>query len=851
LTTGSFVTEASGVVLKSTSRIAVVNRSNDLRWVWARNTQGEILAMDYNSNPGSGWINFGKPNGVSVNINGVAGTSWDTGAGWSQHVFFVGSDGNFYEGVKVGAGPVTWTGYPFVSGQTLTGHLAAGQVVADPFGTRMIAVVGTTTSGLLYRFTRNIGGSSASWVNSSGGRTWATDLPLASSVHPSQLGSLSFYGSMIVSGTNTELGMVHFDSFGEWNVGARGSPGFPVCGSIAAAEAWITPSTFRRYVICTRADANSATIAYAYGTSDGDTTFDWITETLPATVSTTRGNIVGATAQDVGGGNTSIDHYVIATNNHLYRQTRNANGLASPVDLGQIAEADWGYGGMSATDTIYNYSRVFYLGRLDSAVGSDAIYLYERTSSSATGTEQYQNYGAGDSLRPVVSGGAYAEGMIAEYAGTATVALIERPGNGGPNGTNFPRVHAFRSDNDTHTMLAGELLANVVGGRTYNYVVDPTVAVTRARRSYILQLGVERSTCYGTNAATGAAVYLKRIDEGGSAYTTIPMFDVQLDVPRTSTPIDHPFLSIEHGGFLTPDRLHMAWWNLFDEQDSRIIYTYLDDGDTTAGVPHNLTGSSGVVGPPRVVANSLGDVYVYTSKETAIKVCKLNSSLNACDGGWQTAVNDFAPTDTKVNAGGTLKEMRTITGYSLAASPSVSGVVHLCYQKEEAASSTLCPGRKCKDIWCTRGAFSGGTFNWSAAAAVSLQNDEHDQFMPEVSMTAKSFTYQTSIASEGEVYVFWYDRRADSQNHLYRVRVSRSLNGGTTWASSRELTGDADPLNLPLHCLNGSGNLYFIGDYSASRASLLHTHGLFVTTPGGLRTTDATAAFRSLGSWWD
>lgn len=849
--------EAGAVALKGSSRIEAVNRSGDLRWVWARNTSGEILAMDSNNNVGAGWINFGKPNGVSVNINGVAGTSWDTGAGWSQHVFYVGSDGNFYEGVKIGAGPVTWTGYTFVSGQTLTGHLAAGQVIADTSGTRMIAVVGTTTSGLLYRFTRNIGGTSASWTNSSGGRTWATDLPLASSVHPSQLGSLSFYGSM-VSGTSTELGMVHYDSGGGWSVGARGNPGFPVCGSIAASEAQITSTTFRRYVVCTRADANSATIAFAYGTSDTDTVFDWITQTLPASVSTTRGNVVASTAQDVGGGLTSIDQYVMATDNHLYRQTRDSTGLNSPIDLGHIAEADWGFGGMSATSSIDTYSRVFYLARIDSSVGSDAYYLYERTGNNVILTfHEHQNYGAGNSLRPVVSSGPYAEGMIGEYGGTVSAAMIHRPGNSGPNGTDFPRVHAFRSDNDTHTMASAEILGNQVGGRTYNYVVDPTVAVTQNRRTYVLQLGVERSTCYGTNAATGAAVYLKRIDEGGTTYTTTPITSVQLGTPQTPTPIDHPAMDIEHGSGSSPDRLHMAWWQTIPPQ--QIQYAFLDDGLAPSSIV-NLTGAApnNVLGPPRVAANDLGDVYVYTHVSTsqnpplwAIKVCKLNSQLAACDGGWSTVATDFAATDTRVNAGGQAQEIRTTTGYSLAASQRTAGVVHLCYQAEEANDNPACPGRRCKDIRCRRGAFTGGTFNWSAQEPVGPQNDGRDQFNPEVSLTYKTFTYQTSIATEGEVYVFWYDRNSDSQNRYYRIRVARSLNGGSSYTTRWLVSTDSDPADLPLHCSNANGNLFFIGDYSASKASILHTHALFVTTPGPVRTTDTSAAFRSLGSWWD
>lgn len=58
---------------------------------------------------------------------------------------------------------------------------------------------------------------------------------------------------------------------------------------------------------------------------------------------------------------------------------------------------------------------------------------------------------------------------------------------------------------------------------------------------------------------------------------------------------------------------------------------------------------------------------------------------------------------------------------------------------------------------------------------------------------------------------------------------------------------DYDPADLPIHC--GGEGWAFIGDYSISRASSHHTHGLYVAP--GAASTSIKASFRSLGNWWE
>jgi hypothetical protein len=118
--------------------------------------------------------------------------------------------------------------------------------------------------------------------------------------------------------------------------------------------------------------------------------------------------------------------------------------------------------------------------------------------------------------------------------------------------------------------------------------------------------------------------------------------------------------------------------------------------------------------------------------------------------------------------------------------------------------------------------------------------------MPEVSVTGKTFSWEASVSSLGEAYVHFYDRYADPANRTYRVRASKTINGGTTWYTPILVDGtDYDPADLPIHCRGWA----FIGDYSISRASSHHTHGLYVAPASA--STSIKASFRSLGNWWE
>jgi hypothetical protein len=303
-----------------------------------------------------------------------------------------------------------------------------------------------------------------------------------------------------------------------------------------------------------------------------------------------------------------------------------------------------------------------------------------------------------------------------------------------------------------------------------------------------------------------------------------------------------------NGGGPGVDRLHMAWNN---EAKGIIEYIYYDDGVGFSSLctPTSPCTLGGTIddGPPHVTANDLGDVYVYTHRGNLVSICKLNGT--SCDNGFQSAIAGgmdpplFDGEDTSVQSGSDF--IRTTDGYSIAASPTTSDRVMHCYQTWEDRVHMTGP----KDIVCASGVFDEGTHLWTFSPAVGVgpQLDGHDQFMPSVSVTNPTYTWQSSISAYGEAYVVFYDRYFDPNNRLYRVNALKTVNWGLEWFGGYIDTTDSDPEYLPHHCFDSTER--FIGDYAAVRASSLHTHGLYVAVPGASISTSIKEKFFSLGSW--
>ncbi len=112
----------------------------------------------------------------------------------------------------------------------------------------------------------------------------------------------------------------------------------------------------------------------------------------------------------------------------------------------------------------------------------------------------------------------------------------------------------------------------------------------------------------------------------------------------------------------------------------------------------------------------------------------------------------------------------------------------------------------------------GETWNEPRRIRDGSPNPEHDQFMPAV-----------SVGPDGTVDLTWYDRRLDSENHLFDLFYAYSLDGGTTWSKDLRVS-EVSSDEQHSHHQNG---MVFLGDYIDLASSDGMAHAIWVDTRNG------------------
>lgn len=815
----------------STVAIAGVDRHR----IWARNLSGEALsAYDLDGNGRMTWTNHGKADASLVHTYGLAATSFkDAALNNYEYVYYVGTaSGDLYEGRILNNGAISWANYPEPA--VLTGHLAAATFTYG--GYRYVAVVATAAGSTLYRFVRNITLGINGWVNSSGTLSWPNDVPIAATVNPG--GTIASFFATHTQAGSKQLGMLRWTG-SSWITQDLDAPsGKQVCDSISAAQGLLSSGVFRLDVACTSTDAAS-NLYVAQANSEITTTFTWNTRSLASAPSISAGNVVASTLREEGA-NFALDHMVLASGGHLHRVTDLSGGFSSTVDLGDLedVEPEVPVGGLTAVPDAADFTRTFFIaeqGSLD--------LLYERAGTSGNTPGLYRAPGTNDDDNVVFSGGQRAEGMLAEWSGTILVSMINRPGTGGSG--DWPSIQSARSTSDGDTFGSSFTHSKVVGSQTYNYVTDPTAGMTDGNRGYTVMLGWQLSTCTPTATTTRSAVFLDYTDNG-STYSMPLLVREQTSGTPVSATIDHPFSALQHVGG-GADRLHMAWWNIVL---GTIEYAYFDDGGSVSSIRTIRTAGTGAFAP-RITANDMGEVYVYFNQSggSSMLICKLNATLDGCLGGWTTLPSQLNVSTTDTFVGGNVVKIRTGIGYSMAASQTETGTVYYCFQQLETdGDGADADSFEEKDVYCSLGLVDGsGVWTWDTTPLrINITaNDDRDQFNPEVHVG----TEDDQNGDDGMVFISYYDRTLSSTNTTYRPFISHSSDRLATRPGVSDVAGvDSDPANLPRHCKDA--NVRFIGDYSATAFSRLHTHSLYVTVPsGGGISTDTRQSYRSMGAF--
>jgi hypothetical protein len=856
-----------------TTRAGNTSASQSRRW--AASHIGEIISnKDQAVSTGTSiWMQHGWGSGPS-RLEGPAATSYIVGTQYNEIVAYVATSGAINVGRIIDNGPIAWYAFNPPTNKILTGHVAAGSFVSGT--TRYIAIAATATDAStgavsLYRLVGNeatLGLDPLFWTDSTGGLAWLPDNPIAVTVNSSNT-ILSFFASHGAAGQES-LGMLRFNS--SWAVTNLSRPaGERVCRSIAAAQGalLITAGNYRVAVVCT-SHAGDQEVYLATATSETSTTFSWsISSTQPIVPQSVAAVLRPSTKT---GSSYLIDVYITARyGTEIFKGVLGTTSF-TVTSLGAGGDSAAGAGDLVGGITAIPWgltSRMFYVHSLNNARN----LLYERYGGSgSSGPENYRALGDEDFASPSTgwTGAPRAEGKVSTWRGTMAASVILRPGSGGLS--DWPGIDfIYSADEGESSWFAPQPIPNFVNGTSYQYLSDPTAAVTDQRTMYSVQLGAHftPAQCSTANNIDGVAVYAVSTTPG-----TYPTFSSPIVfAAQSGLTMDHPSSDIQRVTGAS-DILHVVWWKF---PGSGISYARLTEGSTTPSV-YSLSSTGG--GAVRVTASDSGRVIAYYGTDTGgtggtledVMFCEvaLIGGVYACAGGGfqpidpgpvqQGYPNKFSTPQGGVGgpgiSGGNVY-IRSPEPYSLALSES-GDKLYYCFHRNEGQTPGT-PGnggnpndgdtREETDVFCTVGTRSPeGVWTWmQTPIAIGPTLDDHDQFAPEVMVTRE----QASYSSGGEtVIVTYYDRSDDPLNEVYTVKKAISTDGLVTINAPRVMFGGATstPNDLPRHCF--SADQRFIGDYAASEGDTVHgrTLSVLARSPGTIETT-IRVNHSSLGHW--
>ena len=102
-----------------------------------------------------------------------------------------------------------------------------------------------------------------------------------------------------------------------------------------------------------------------------------------------------------------------------------------------------------------------------------------------------------------------------------------------------------------------------------------------------------------------------------------------------------------------------------------------------------------------------------------------------------------------------------------------AGVLHILYSRSGAGADDA-------DVMYVRSDDEGAS--WTTPLKVNDDATANDNFMPSL-----------AVNPNGILVAYWYDRREDAANTNYKVYMSRSLDGGDTWAANFAVSDVASP----------------------------------------------------------
>ncbi|UCC47305.1 MAG: exo-alpha-sialidase [Gemmatimonadota bacterium] len=361
--------------------------------------------------------------------------------------------------------------------------------------------------------------------------------------------------------------------------------------------------------------------------------------------------------------------------------------------------------------------------------------------------------------------------------------------------------YAYSLDGGASFSDAG-VLAPVRGGRNLG---DPALAVDREGNFYFATLAIDAA------ARSYVAIARSRKTKGEVTFGT-PVLIPGLDPDGFQ---DKELIAVDASGGPRDGHVYVVWTEFPPRGPSRILFSRSSEGGRTFAPAMRLSRSgTGVQGAMPVVGKQ-GELYVAWEDRSGVRTgyIKLRRST---DGGrnWdpETLAARFERISEREATGACGRA--ALGGYiRVSEFPSIDGDrsggpgegnVYIAFAAD--------PGRQARgdaaDIFVVRSEDGGRTWsepvNVVKGHAVTSGADEttNDNFMPVL-----------TVGPEGQINVFFYDRRNDSKNRKIDVYRAVSTDQGRTWANERVTAEafDVPPLNPNFDPLVKS---CYMGDYN-------------------------------------
>jgi flagellar hook capping protein FlgD len=331
---------------------------------------------------------------------------------------------------------------------------------------------------------------------------------------------------------------------------------------------------------------------------------------------------------------------------------------------------------------------------------------------------------------------------------------------------------------------------------------DPALVADRRGRFYTAFIAENVSLPPDISIRVG----VQRSVDGGatwSAPTYVPPF-----LPGSFT--DKEFLAVDNSPGPAAGNVYVTWTNFGPSNDLPIVFSRSTNGGATFSAPIQISapgsvnqGSEPVVGPHGEIFVAWEQLYAFTGAHQGTGIVVARSTNGGLTFEPPVFVADVA--EIGFGSGNLAGNFRTNAFPRIDVNP-VTGDVDLVFVSNPT-------GPDAADVFFTRSTDGGA--HWAPALRVNDDHGAADQWFPDLAVNA-----------QGQIRVFWYDRRRHSENPgdlLVDVYGAGSTDGGVSFGPNERINHSlSGPDNgmLPAVGFDPLVNPIYMGDYNDLKAEI-------------------------------